>query len=99
MLFLSYSFRFSNYIIIESGCRRRKRTSMMSESRGMYVFEPNMKVVLEEKKRTKIRKLALLSFRVPNQSQNNPESRESQCALFQHMVVLILPSVEFRAKI
>ena len=37
MLFLSYSFRFSNYIIIESGCRRRKRTSMMSESRGMYV--------------------------------------------------------------
>lgn len=44
MLFLSYSFRFSNYIIIESGCRRRKRTSMMSESRGMYVFEPNMKV-------------------------------------------------------
>ena len=75
MLFLSYSFRFSNYIIIESGCRRRKRTSMMSESRGMYVFELRMKGMREEKKEnaTKIRKLALLSFRVPNQSQNNPK--------------------------
>ena len=84
MLFLSYSFRFSNYIIIESGCRRRKRTSMMSESRGMYVFELRMKGMREEKKEnaTKIRKLALLSFRVPNQSQNNPkvESHSVRCS-------------------
>jgi hypothetical protein len=47
----------------------------MSESRGMYVFEPNMNEGLREEKREnaeqKIQNSALMSFRVPNQSQYN----------------------------